>query len=119
MKASCVLCGQLFEAIPDVSILNEEVRNQQQFASIGHMTAAHVAKDHRKTVQRSFDDPQLVGPLPIPALVGAVGMCAQNAVLNAHLVSEDAAFQAMKQKMIDLVVRGMRQVEPSITLVSS
>lgn len=119
MKASCVLCGTLFEALPDLSILDESVRNQQMFASIGRWGGEHLTTRHRKTVQRSFDDPTLVGPLPIPALVGALGMCAQNAVINAHLVSEDAAFQALKQKLVDFVAQGMKQVEPSITLVQS
>lgn len=113
MNASCVLCGELFSSIPDLGITDIEVRNQKQFAEIGRLNAQHLHSHHRKTIQKVFDDPNLVGPLPIPALIGAVGMCAQNAAMNAYLKSEDATFQELNLKLVDLVTRAMRQVEPA------
>jgi hypothetical protein len=113
MTATCVLCGIMLEAIPDLGIANTELREQKQFADLGRMAGEHLHRFHRKTAQTTFPEPGLMGPLPIPALIGAVGMCSQNAVVNAFMKSDDPKFLEFNAKLVELVTRAMKQVAPA------
>lgn len=119
MTASCVLCGTPFNSLPDLGIADANLRAQKEFAEIGRLAGEHIRQHHRKTAQTVFTDPDLMGPLPIPAMIGAVGMCAQNAAVNAYLKCDDAKFQEFSEKLVALVTKAMEPVTvaPAISLV--
>jgi hypothetical protein len=118
MKASCVLCGEQFDSVPDLGLLDESLRSHREFADVGRMAALHLTQKHRKSMRMPFTDPDLTGPLTIPDLIGAVGMCAQNAVVNSYLKSEDARFAKLNGNFAILVTAAMKQVDvaPTVTI---
>jgi hypothetical protein len=118
MKASCVLCGEQFDSVPDLSLLDATLREQREFADVGRMAMHHLSSKHRKTIRGPFTDPDLTGPLPIPALIGAVGMCAQNAVATSYLKSEDPQFAKFNANLAIVVTAAMKQVDvaPTVTI---
>jgi len=116
MKASCVLCGFEFNSLPDLSVLDSKIRGHKEFAEIGRMMMHHLGQTHRKTMRLPFTDPDLTGPMPIPSLIGAVGMLAQSAVATSYLQSEDAVFQELSANLAIVVTAAMKQVEPAPTL---
>lgn len=118
MTATCTLCGTPFHSFPDLSILNEEHRAQKEFADIGRLAGEHLSKIHRKTVQTRFPEPDLVGPIPIPAMILAAGVCAQNSAVNAYLKCEDAVFWELNEKMVSIVRRALEPVQGSIVVPS-
>ncbi len=89
MTAFCSLCGTRFDSIPDLSILDSGARSQKEFAYIGLVAGEHLNKIHRKTIQTRFLEPDLMGPIPIPAMIAAVGFCAQNSAVAAYLRCDD------------------------------
>lgn len=114
MTATCSLCGAIFHALPYLDILNLEHRNQKQFADIGRLAGQHFRQIHHKTVQTRFPEAGLVGPVPVPALIVAVGFCAQNAAVAAYLKCDDPVFAELNGKMADVVRRAMEPVETPI-----
>lgn len=117
MIATCTLCSARFESFPYLDILDEAQRNQKQFAEIGRLAGEHLNKIHRKTVQSRFLEPGLIGPVPIPALIVAVGFCAQNAAVSAYLKCDDPVFAELNRKMAQFVTKAMEQapVAPLVT----
>ncbi len=118
MTATCTLCGSRFHAMPDLSILDEGARNQKQFAEIGRVAGEHLSKIHRKTIQTRFLEPDLIGPIPVPALIAAVGFCAQNSAVAAYLKCDDPAFAELNEKMAGIVRKAMEPVtdQPTVTV---
>lgn len=113
MTATCSLCGARFESMPYLDILNLAQRNQKQFADIGRLAGEHLNKLHYKTIQTRFPDASLIGQVPIPALIVAVGFCAQNATVSAYLNCDDPVFAELNQKMADFVTKAMEPLPVS------
>jgi hypothetical protein len=111
VTATCTLCGARFDAIPQLNILDEGQRNQKQFADIGRLAGEHLNKIHRKTVQTRFSEPDLMGPVPIPAMIAAIGFCAQNSAVAAYLKCDDPVFRELNEKLAQVVKRALEPVE--------
>ena len=118
MTATCTLCGTKFDSFPDLSIVDPSTRNQKEFADIGRLAGEHLGKIHRRTVQTRFQD-ALIGPIPIPAMIVAVGFCAQNAAVTAYLKCEDPVFLELQGTMADLVRRAMEPVSVDHSVAGS
>jgi hypothetical protein len=116
MTATCTLCGARFNAVPYLDIVDEGQRNQKQFADIGRLAGEHLNKIHRKTIQTQFLEPDLIGPIPIPALIVAVGFCAQNSAVAAYLKCEDPVFIELNAKMAQIVRTAMEPVKSTVVI---
>lgn len=119
MTATCTLCGVVFNAVPYLDTLDVPTRNQKQFADIGRLAGEHLNKIHRKTIQTRFPEPDLVGPIPIPALIAAVGFCAQNSALAAYLKCDDPVFAELNRKMADIAKRAMEPMPDPVLVTAS
>ena len=110
MTATCKICGAILSSIPHVSILKPETRQQKEFADLGRLAGEHMAKLHRRTIQTRFLEPDLIGPIPIPALIAAVGFCAQNAAVAAYLNCDDPGFSELVGKLQMIVSQAIEPV---------